>query len=309
MDKAAAKEALRSTSADIRLAGARFFARYATDSDKEHLMKALSSESVPWIKRALERAIAKGRNGAKDQLKKEDPHAALSSSAADPPSRLVFDMRAKAVEEVAQTLLHEFSPMIGQLRLSVREEIADYQESRTWALLGVLSDLLEAIRNLKRAAEAPHIEEFDLSELVSSTINSLRDIAEGVDVHLVGPQHFLVNADRQAMRLALVNGLRNAFEAVAEKSHTDPPQIAVNWGRGGAEDWLVLLDSGPGFPDDPGAALKLGVTNKEGHIGYGLATAQFALRSMQGDVIVSNDPNGGARFELRWEAYNANTPS
>jgi signal transduction histidine kinase len=307
IERAEAEAALMSTSADARLQAARFFSRSAGPGDLVMINRALSVETVPWIKRALTRAAALASNRRVKIAESDKSESESDALPGDPASALVRNLRAEALEEVAGTILHEFAPIIGALRLRAREEVHDYPSSQTRILLDLLSDLLDAVRHLKRAAAVPRYAEFDLSEIVTATVDSLRDTTEGIEIRFAGQAPFLVSADKESMRLALVNGLRNAVEAVRGMSRSEPPQIAINWGRGGVENWLVIIDSGPGFPGDPATALKLGVTNKEGHIGYGLATAQFAMQSMQGDVLLSNDPAGGAKFELRWDGEHADT--
>ena len=306
MDRAEAERALASTAAEVRLAGARFFSRGAAPADIPFLKKCLAVEPVPWIRRALDRAVDRASKGTTESLDAA-ASAPTESEHQDTSERLVRDLRAEAVEEVAGTILHEFAPIIGALRLRAREEIAGYESSQTRKLLDQLLALIEAVRNLKRAAAVPHYAEFDLADLVDASIQLASDTTTNISIRIAGQRPFLVYADREAMQLALLNGLRNAIEAVSEGSVEQPPRIVINWGRGGVENWLVVLDSGAGFVGDPAAALKLGATNKRDHIGYGLATAQYAMRSMEGDVLLSNNPDGGARFELRWDEDDART--
>jgi C4-dicarboxylate-specific signal transduction histidine kinase len=218
----------------------------------------------------------------------------------------VWDLKARAVEEVAGTILHEFSAIVGALRVKAPSEIRDFSASGTAKLLDQLSELIEAVRNLKKAAAVANLTQFDLAGLVAEAI----DAVEGrgaFEFSVAGERPFLVKADRHTLRLALLNGIRNAVESLQQFTRVDPGTIVVNWGRAGVEDWLVIVDSGAGFQGDPSAALGLGITNKRDHIGYGLATAQYAMRSMGGDVLLANDLSGGARFELRWYSNNEDT--
>jgi C4-dicarboxylate-specific signal transduction histidine kinase len=265
------------------------------------LRAALDRETVPWVKRALERAIETSRvsKPPQDVTNAEAPPAV-------PPEvddQQLWELKARAVEEVAGTVLHEFSAIVGALRLRAPTEVANFEGSSTSKLLEQLAGLIEAVRNLKRAAAVPLLSSFDLSELVDESLDAV-NVPTSIEVSLAGERPFLVSADRQSMGIALKNGLRNAVEAVEKDSRTQPPRIVVNWGRGGVENWLVVVDSGLGFHGNPTAALGLGVTNKRDHIGYGLATAQYAMRAMGGDLLLANDLTGGARFELRWYSQN-----
>lgn len=296
-----AEKNLKSIELEDRLKGARYFALHAKPTDVELLNKCLRKENVAWIKRALERALNKTKILVTTATRSEN----LDES--EPSDEVLRDIKAEAVEEVAGTILHEVSTVIGLIALSASEEIPDYENSATFKNLKQLSQLLEAIRNLKLAAGVPKFSKFDLSTVISESITSLQDRIGTINIELAGPKPFMVEAGQIEMQIAIVNGLRNAIEAVSEFSNTEPPKIIINWGRAGVENYLVILDTGSGFSGNPSDALQLGSTNKADHIGYGLATAQFVMRSLEGGVSVSNNLDGGARFELRWYKDHANT--
>lgn len=301
MNRDEASGSLQSSVIATRLEAARFFSRDAEQADLVLLQKALKNESVPWVRRALERAIARCEV-TEHSIGSEGGRVVPG----EPNEALVRDLRSEAVEEVAGTILHEFAAIIGVLRISAKEEVRNFESSETRKRLDQLVDLIDAVRNLKKAAAVPTYSQFDLAQLVDDTTHSFTDIGR-VSVRSGGTRPFLTMADRGSLALALLNGLRNAVEAV---SMLEPPhrrEIDINWGRGGAEDWLVIVDNGSGFTGEPADALRLGVTNKMDHIGYGLATAQHAMRSMEGDVLLSNAPGRGARFELRWYKDHANS--
>ena len=124
----------------MRLRAARFFALNATGSDRRRLRAALRKETVPWIKRALERSLNKAGPGANPEPLAQEPSA-----------QLLADLRAKAIDEVAKTIVHELSTIIGRLRLTVPHELKNYETSRTKGLVDALATLLSGIRNLKTA--------------------------------------------------------------------------------------------------------------------------------------------------------------
>lgn len=311
MNRQEAIDNLSSESRDVRLNAARFFALNAQPAEISFLTTSLAGETVPWIKRALERALDRAKHVASGV-----PIQTVQSPNVEPSAQLVRDLRAEAVEEVAGTILHEFSPIIGSIKLSAEREFNDYRGSNTERLIEQLSSLLKAVRTLKQAAATPNYITFDLAclidevvEMQAELINQVMKKHEGespINFRTAGARPFLVEADRGQLHIALTNGLRNAIEAVAEWTRVQPPEIVINWGRAGVENWLVILDTGKGFTGNPENALKLGNSNKRDHIGYGLATAQFAMRSIEGDVFVSNNPQGGAQFELRWYKDYAN---
>ncbi len=293
MDYESALSDLTSDVPDVRLKAARFFAGSARTQDVAALRKAQKIENVPWISRALDRAIIHAgepvvRSADSDPQRQRD----------DVPSGLVREIRAEAVEEVSGTILHEFSPLVGLIRVQAQAEIPDYQGSKTAKLLAQLSDMMSAVRSLKKAAGVPTYSEFNLSALVRESVDTTGPY-EGIDVRYAGLDPFPITADRERLKIVVSNGLRNAREALENASAHSDPRIVINWGRAGAENWLAIIDNGSGFADDPAAALKLGTSTKKDHIGFGLATALQAMQSMEGDLTVSNAAGGGARFELR----------
>ncbi|WP_312450017.1 sensor histidine kinase [Stutzerimonas nitrititolerans] len=293
---------LSSDSVDQRLEAARYFSSAAEVTDASLLTRALVKENARWVKRALERAIDRIQVGPprQDVVLTDVPVIENDSE------RLVKDLRAQAVDEVSRTILHEFAPLIGSLRLVAGVEVNAYEASRTKHCIERLNGLLEAVGNLKKAASTPSYSEFDLSELVAECVAVLNIASEDIVLRIAGIKPYMVQADRDSLGLAIDNGIRNAVEAVKEFSTLAPAEILINWGPAGSENWLAILDCGAGFSGNPEEAFKLGVSNKDEHFGYGLTTAQLSMRSMEGDVFISNKAEGGARFELRWYRDYAN---
>jgi sensor histidine kinase regulating citrate/malate metabolism len=62
-----------------------------------------------------------------------------------------------------------------------------------------------------------------------------------------------------------------------------------------------VIDRGPGPPHFLAALRNAGVSTKEGHPGYGLATASEAMRSLRGAVEIQRNDRGGATVVLSWK--------
>ncbi|MEA1072190.1 hypothetical protein [Sphingomonas sp. LY160] len=299
MNRTEALVALNSQDLETRLAGARFMALNARRVDLALLRRFQRTEKVRWIRTALERAVEQASRKGRSE-------AGVEALPGEPSPEVVRDLRAEAIEEVAGTIIHEFAPLVGLLRTHAPREILDYEKSNTRKNLELLSALMRAVRELKSSAAVALFEELDLSAVVSDAVATLSE-EHRPNILLAGPQPFAVIVDRDQILLAIGNGLRNACEAAAANIALTKPAIIVNWGHAGAEDWLAILDSGAGFSGNPAAALKMGVTTKADHIGFGLATAQQAMRTIEGDVYLTNREEGGAKFELRWFRHDANS--
>ncbi|EPO7863522.1 hypothetical protein ACUHOU_004673, partial [Pseudomonas aeruginosa] len=288
MTREEAIASLSSDSVDQRLEAARYFSNAAEVTDASLLSRAIAKESARWVKRALERAIDRIQVGPPKQGVAPIDVPVIENDS----ERIVKDLRAQAVDEVSRTILHEFAPLIGSLRLVAEVEIDSYETSRTKHCVERLNGLLEAVGNLKKAASTPSYSEFDLSELVAECVAVLNISSEEIVLRIAGIKPYMVQADRDSLGLAIDNGIRNAVEAVREFSKLDPAEILINWGPAGSENWLAILDCGAGFSGNPDEAFKLGVSNKGEHFGYGLTIAQLSMRSMEGDVFVSNKAEG-----------------
>lgn len=290
-----ARRDLISRSTQTRLAAARYLSTHAIPADVAALRSALVAETVPWVRRALEMALNRATVSAVGDIEGDDGDSLIGLDTSQ--------IYAKACEEVAGSVVHEFSPLVGLLRVAVRKEIGDaYAGSQSERLLDQLQGLLRAIRELRRAAQAPSFSEFQVANLVSEVVVSLGGDAS-VEIHQSGPSDLVVSADRDQLRLAITNGLRNAVEAAREAK---VPRVVVTWGFTANEFYLAIKDNGGGFAGEPRAAIKMGRTSKAGHIGFGLALAEQAIRSMHGELDLRSGSDG-ATFELRWYRDNENT--
>lgn len=291
MSREEALAALASEEADERLKAARFFAVNASSADDRRKLKAaLRKETVPWIKRALERSLSR-------TLPPTDAKPSQRTFE-DLTDRALAALRADAIKDVASTIIHELSTIVGRLRMVAPQEVDNYHNSTTKELIDSLVSLLGGIRNLKTAASQPDYAQSDLSAECQQTC-ALFDQATHM-FRFAGPSPFLVEIDSGLFRLALANVVRNAIEALGASATEGEATITLNWGRAGPEVWVAVIDSGPGFDQDPLSLIDFGKSTKVDHVGFGLATAKQAMLAMEGDMYPTNAAGGGARVELRW---------
>lgn len=293
MDSAEAHILLASKVIGDRLRAARYFQMHASPIDLDVLSEALRKERTVWIRTALRVAV--------DRLSHVSSSIGEMIHVDEDQDLLARDAYSRALEEVTGILLHELGAPISAIRLLAQREIPDFPSSRTSAAIDRLRRLLEAIRRLKKASSLPAYTDFDLVSLVSSVTEELATELPTESIRLAGPKPFLVLADYGSLYIAIKNGFKNAIEAVGIFSTKTPPEVTVNWGRAGDEYFLAIIDSGPGFRDDPELARRLGSTNKQGHFGFGLATAEQVMKSLRGTLLLANNADGGATFELRWK--------
>jgi signal transduction histidine kinase len=270
-----------------RLRAARYFARSLALSDMRPLRAALKSESVSYIKRALEQAVH-----SRPEEREIDVDAASEPQI---PESVRKELFTKAVEEVTGILMHEIAPIVGVLRAEIAKSLPEYETSRAKESLDRLVALLEAVAELKKAASAPRMQQLDFPTL----LKKLTDDILPVGVSMQGPIPFLITSDSGLLSLAISNGLRNARDAVVGRMD-DPNAVVLNWGESDVEYWLSILDFGPGIVGPPEGAFNIGTTSKHGHLGFGLAIARQSMSSLAGTVRLYNSSVAGAIFEIRW---------
>jgi signal transduction histidine kinase len=219
----------------------------------------------------------------------------------DVPDAVKRQIRNQAVEWVAGLLLHEIASPIGLAKRSASREIADYDVSRTKRHLERVERIFEAIEQLKGAAGVPRAEQFDLVELISDIVITEAGSDREPQVAFVGPKPMMVSSDPTLLRLAICNGVRNAFEAVATANADDPHPIVVTWGQTDIDYWVAVLDRGVGMVGSSEAAFQIGKSTKQGHSGFGLAIARQAMETLGGTVVLEPAAQGGTRYEARWE--------
>jgi signal transduction histidine kinase len=105
-----------------------------------------------------------------------------------------------------------------------------------------------------------------------------------------------IHGDRQKLTQVLVNLVRNAVQATAQWRH-----IGIEATRTNGHVVIAVEDDGPGVPPELKATLfKPFVSSKgEGGMGMGLYMAKLIIDSHQGEIVVLDRPQGGARFEIR----------
>lgn len=296
-----ALSALSDPELDKRLAAARTLALGATPADAARLQEALATEKVVWVRTALRQAILRAS-------KQDSTPETTDESIGEVVSVEAFEqIKTIATSAVTRQIVHEIAPVLGVLRLFAKDEISNFEDSRTKRQIDRLADLLRALDRLSRAANAPVLEEFDLSTLAHGVVEA-ETTGHKVRVDLAGPTPLVVIGDPTLVVLTLANGVRNAIEAVEQLHATseDIPPVVVNWGETDRDVWIAVLDKGPGPPSAAGRAFEIGTTTKKGHLGMGLATAQQAATSLGGAVTLGlRSEEGGARFEVRWPRMTA----
>lgn len=293
-----ALEKLKGATESIRLEGARGILEHGDDLSveaEEAVRNALAVETVPWVRGVLNQILALDQPELEQGVYIDAPRWDERLESVD------ADVARQAINLSTRRVLHEVAAVVGRARLAAGSDLGDdYLGSETESQLRFLSDVCAGLRRLATATQAPSRTEFDLSQELRALADSV-GANFAVPVYVDGPSPFVVVTDKALLNLAAQNILVNAIEAtyLLGSQATSRP-VMVTWGSSASGAHVSIIDRGPG----PGRFLvnvgRAGVSTKEGHPGYGLATASEAMRSLEGTVRIERNDMGGATVVLTW---------
>ena len=223
--------------------------------------------------------------------------------------RLRSAEQLSVVGELAAQVAHEIKNPLGPIRGYTK--IIEREALMNGALSEKVARGIEIIRQEVESIDArarallelarppqPELAPADLVELAEATLERAR-AAHPALAWTWGerPAEAPVELDGPLFRSALLNVLMNAAQAI-ERGGGGEVQLSLR--QEGDEWWLDVADDGPGLPEEPEALFKAFVSHREGGSGLGLVIARGSLRSLRGDLELSNrEPRGTqARFRL-----------
>ena len=228
--------------------------------------------------------------------------------------------RLAALGEMAAGLAHEIRNPLGGIQLYaslLSDDVRDRPDSASLVkkisggvkrLESLVGQVLQFSREINANCAA-----MDLSAAVDQAVEyaaqSLSD--RRVRCSIEGPRPMPVEADPLLVGQAVLNLLLNAAEAIGDKdcgadhSAEAGGAIAVRYcppaqGSDARQFHLSVHDSGPGIPADVmDRIFNPFFTTKETGTGLGLAIVHRIVEAHDGTILVTNPPEGGARFEIR----------
>ena len=207
----------------------------------------------------------------------------------------------ESLGEMSAGLAHEFKNAIatlqGYAQLLQSLELNDKAQIAAGSLLNEvrnLSGMVTAFLNFARP-QPLQLEEVSLSELVRDCTDEL-PVKFEVDV----AESLFVRADERMLRLALLNLMRNAVEAIPDG------QVFVSAKNENGSVVIRVRDNGPGIA--PADLQKIFIpfftTKAKGH-GIGLALTHRIITQHGGTLSAANTPDGGAMFTIKLAADHA----
>ena len=204
---------------------------------------------------------------------------------------------------------HEFKTPVAVLR-SAAESIVHAEEGRREALAHeirtagrrldhLVANLLNQTR-LEAGRVKPKLDWCDVRDLIGAGRRAVGDALKGRPFKVEVPEDMpLFMADAMLMEHVLANLLLNAVHhtpagtAIAVRAGNEPKASRV---------FIAVCDRGPGIPASKRAMLfqkfERGDRARSGGLGLGLSIVRGFMLAHGGDVVVDENPGGGARFTL-----------
>lgn len=227
-----------------------------------------------------------------DELEAKNRELARKNRLAD-----LGQMAAHVAHEVRNSLV----PMKLYLSLLKRRLSQDAGSSDVVNKIGVgLSALETTVDDLLTftADREPQRRQVDVRGLISEIVDGLAPqlAAQQISCRLELASGAPLSIDRDMLRRAVLNLVLNAIDAMPEGGEL----VVTSW-RGSRGFEIEVADSGAGVPNEVAERLfePFFTTKREG-TGLGLAIVQRIAEAHAGSVSVSNCPEGGAAFTLRF---------
>ncbi|GAA4421145.1 sensor histidine kinase [Acidovorax lacteus] len=225
--------------------------------------------------------------------------------------------RQRSIGEMSMTLAHEISQPVAAVLTNAQTGLRGIEQDKlgTEDLTMLLTQIETSARHASRIVErvrdfikpsTTSMEVLDIGELVREVwglvSSDLRRL--GIQWHeQPAPDPVRVRGDALQLAQVLLNGLRNAIDAVSEGPQRD---IAMAWGLEGDTAWVRIQDSGSGLsPDAQIRIMEPFYTTKTEGLGMGYAISRTIAQQHGGQLTLGNDAHnrlGGATLELRLPA-------
>jgi signal transduction histidine kinase len=235
--------------------------------------------------------------------------ALLKNELSDKNRQLERKNRLAALGEMAAGIAHEIRNPLGGIQLYASILAKDLQgapkaleivtkiASGVRRLEGLVSQVLQFSREIK-----PRILPMNLAEVLDNVVElaSPHADAKQIAIEVDGARPLRVEADRNLLEQSVLNLVLNAIEAMhgpgaVRVSYFVPPE------RSDAKQFhLLVRDTGPGIPPEIlDRIFNPFFTTKDKGTGLGLAIVHRIIEAHNGTISATNDPLGGARFEIR----------
>lgn len=176
-----------------------------------------------------------------------------------------------------------------------------FEEARTATrrLNRLVGNLLDQTR-LDSGAVKPRLNWCDARDIVNAALDNAREALDGHPLAITVPLDFpLVRADFALTEHALSNLLFNAAQHTPSRT---PIAVTAGIEDGDARVYFKVADRGPGIPAASRERLfqkfTRGEAARSGGLGLGLALVRGFITAQGGEVVLGDNPGGGATITL-----------
>lgn len=207
-----------------------------------------------------------------------------------------------AAGRLVRTLAHEVRNPLNNISLSVEQLLQEKYDENTQLYLEMIqrngkriNDLISELLNTSKPTEITlqeHIFQTVLDDVISAAIDRLT--LKRIKLQVSYPETFLkVMVDREKLKLALLNIIINAVEAMQEGEGV----LSITLTSEGDLAWLKISDNGCGISEENISRLfEPYFTQKRNGVGLGLAFTLNILQSHKAGIDVSSVLGKGTSF-------------
>ena len=203
------------------------------------------------------------------------------------------DLRAplRSLDGFSQILLEDFGSQLDEVGNGYLERI----RANSQRMSQLIDDLLELSRVSR--GQIQH-EQVDLSTLVESICNDLRETQPDRDVTFIDAKGLTATGDPALLRAAMGNLLGNAWKYTGKRQHAT---IEIGSARENGREVYFVKDDGAGFDMEYADKLflpfhRLHSESEFDGTGIGLATVQRIISRHGGSIWAESKPDHGATF-------------
>jgi PAS domain S-box-containing protein len=215
-----------------------------------------------------------------------------------------------AAGRLVRTLAHEVRNPLNNITLSVEQMQQELRDETSQLYLNIIqrnskriSDLISELLNTSRPSEGTlerHIIQSILDDVIASAIDRLT--LKRIKLRVNYPDEFLyINADKEKLKIALLNIMINAIEAMEEEVGS----LGISLQH--LEDYAVLKisDNGCGISEENISRLfEPYFTQKRNGVGLGLAFTLNILQAHKASVEVTSSVGQGTTFTITFSLSN-----